>query len=224
MSQSDAPRRRFTIKRPVGIAIFWVVLIAALIAGTRFYAPGTEPESTAVVNEDIVADPVVFAQENYESMVVPTITDNAVDLVELTELLSEDAEAAGQAHGHRNGESPYSFPVTLHGVVGEGPFGQVDIAVDGLPEDTRVGVQTGPAVTGTAIRDAVGTITFEMFKNQIDFAAVASALNEEVKEAVLTPTDFDALLGERVTVVGAITYTTPSEFVVTPVSIEVSDG
>lgn len=220
---TDTKRRPIQVlKGPVGTALFWVVLVAAMLAGTQFYAPGTEPESSAAVNENIIADAAAYAQENYESVVVPSIEENAVDVVTLANLLSEDVDAAGAEYGHRNGDSPYSFPVTLIGMVAEGSFGQIGVNVDGMPEGMTVGVQTGPAITGTAIRDSVGTITFEMFRNQIDFAAVATALNEQVKVSVLNDTDFESLIGQEITVVGAFTYTDVSHILVTPVSLVVS--
>lgn len=210
-------------RRPVVLTAVWVVVIAALLAGTRFYPTGQEPESSAVVNSDIVADPVVFAQEQYAATVVPTLESNAVELTELLPAIQEDTTAAGEEFGHRNGESPYSFPVRFTGTVVEGSFGEAGIEVEGLDPEVTVGMQTGPAVTGTAVRDAVGGITFEMFRNQIEFAAAATELNNQVKEAVLTVTDFEALQGSVVEVVGAFTYDNPSHIKVTPISIEVID-
>lgn len=207
-------------RRPAFVRVgLGLVLLAVIVAGTRFYAPGTEPSSGAVSDENVIADPVSYAQSVYDADVVPAITDNAVDLTELLDALAKD-EAAADEYGFRNGGSPYSFPVRVTGTVVEGAFGEAGLEVEGLPSDVTVGVQTGPAVTGTAIRDATGQITFEMFLNQIDFASVASELNNRVKENVLSVTDFEALLGDEVTVVGAFTHDNPSHIKITPISIE----
>lgn len=207
-------------KRPAVVRLaLALVILAVIVGGTRFYAPGTEPTSGAVGDENVVADPVSYAQGVYEPEVVPAITDNAVELPELLDALAED-EAAADDYGFRNGGSPYSFPVRATGTVVEGPFGEVGLEVEGVPSDVTVGVQTGPAVTGTAVRDATGLITFEMFLNQIDFASVATELNNRVKENLLSVTDFDALMGTEVTVVGAFTHDNDEHVKITPISIE----
>lgn len=207
-------------KRPAAVRLaLALVILVVIIAGTRFYAPGTEPSSGAVGDENVVADPVSYAQGVYEADVVPAITDNAVDMPELLEALAQD-EGTADEYGFRNGGSPYSFPVRVTGTVVEGPFGEVGLEVEGLPSEVTVGVQTGPAVTGTAVRDATGLITFEMFLNQIDFASVATELNNRVKENVLGVTDFDALMGSEVTVVGAFTHDNDEHIKITPISIE----
>lgn len=209
-------RRPAFVRAAVALAI-----IAVIISGTRFYAPGTEPSSGSVSDENVIADPVAYAQSVYDSEVAPAITDNAVELSELLEALAQD-EAAADEFGFRNGGSPYSFPVRVTGTVVEGPFGEVGLEVEGVPSDVTIGVQTGPAVTGTAIRDATGQITFEMFLNQIDFASVATELNNRIKENVLTVTDFEALMGSEVTVVGAFTDDNETHVKITPISIEES--
>lgn len=207
-------------RRPAVIrAALGLVIVAVIVAGTRFYAPGTEPSSGAVSDENVIADPVSYAQSVYEADVVPAITDNAMELPELLDALAED-EASADEYGFRNGGSPYSFPVRVTGTIVEGSFGEAGLEVEGMPSDVTVGVQTGPAVTGTAIRDATGQITFEMFLNQIDFASVATELNNRVKENVLSVTDFEALLGDEVTVVGAFTHDDPGHVTITPISIE----
>lgn len=199
--------------------VMWVTVIALAIGGTRFYAPGTEPVEEVVGDENVVADPVAYAQDVYGDQVVPSIEENAVELVTLLDAIEADPAAAGAEYGHRNGESPFSFPVRVTGTVAEGNFGEVALEVEGAG-DVTVGVQTGPAVTGTAVRDATGLITFEMFLNQIDFAAVATELNNQVKATVLIDTDFESLMGQEVTVLGAITHDNPRHIKITPISIE----
>lgn len=217
---SSATRRPFWKRPIVWKTAMWVAILAVIIGGTRFYAPGTEPTSEAVGDENVVADPVAFAAEIYQERVVPTITDNAVELPTLLDAIAADPEAAGAEFGHRNGESPFSYPVRVVGTVAEGKFGEAALEVEGLAEDVTVGVQTGPAVTGTSVRDATGLVTFEMFLNQIDFATVGTELNNQIKETVLAETDFDALMGQEVTVIGAITHDNAAHIKITPISIE----
>ncbi|HHW83272.1 MAG TPA: DUF2291 domain-containing protein [Actinomycetales bacterium] len=212
--------RPFWRRKVVVTPAIWIVVITAMLLGTKFYAPGTEPADTGVVtNENIVADPAAYAEEHYSTTVVPTIEDNAVDLATLLQMIEENPDAAAAEHGFQNGESPFSYPVRFTGTVTERVFGKILVEVPDVESGITVGVQTGPALTGTAIRDAVGLITFEMFRNQIDFASVATALNEQTKVNVLESLDFDSLVGSEVTVTGAFTDSSPTDVTVTAISI-----
>ena len=72
----------------------------------------------------------------------------------------------------------------------------------------EVGVQVGPVIRGTALRDATSFIQFNDFANQFEFAAVSNALHERVLRDVVGPVDLDALVGRQVTVIGATTMQT----------------
>jgi predicted lipoprotein len=71
---------------------------------------------------------------------------------------------------------------------------------DGAPD---AAIQIGPVLRGTALRDALEFIRFTDFTNQLEFAAVAGALNDRVLSDVLGAVDFSALEGRWVRVVGA---------------------
>jgi len=75
---------------------------------------------------------------------------------------------------------------------------------------------------GTAIRDAVGFIDFSQFANQIDFADVASALNDRVRADVVKGVKPASLKGRDVTFEGAFQLLDPANIVVTPVSLSVA--
>ena len=81
-------------------------------------------------------------------------------------------------------------------------------------------VQIGPAINGTALRDATGQVDFNDFVNQVEYANAATALNTEMKADVLQGLDPQSLVGKKVTVVGATAPLNPEVITVTPVSIE----
>ena len=85
----------------------------------------------------------------------------------------------------------------------------------------KVRIQTGPAINGTELRDATGTVSFGQFTNQIEYQNAGSALNNEMKKAILAPIDTDALAGKTVSVVGAFRLINPKSWLVTPVRLEV---
>jgi len=69
--------------------------------------------------------------------------------------------------------------------------------------DQPVVMQLGPIVKGNAVRDAAGFIHFEDFKNQVQFAQVAKALNKQALSG-LPPLDA-GWVGQSVQVLAAFT-------------------
>ena len=206
--------------RPWGVMIK-VAAAVAIVAVGFFGTTFMSPEDAEAVREAGSTDPVAYAEKNYDSTIA-YIQDNAIDLTGLVTELRADEEGTSQAKGARDGEAAYTFPVTLTGTIEKGGFGQVNVVVDGMPGGVVVSVQTGPALTGTALRDVTGQTTFDMFENQIDYAQVGLSLNEPLKAGVLAENDLASMVGRRVTVVGAFAYSDPAHIVVTPVSVEVA--
>ena len=70
-------------------------------------------------------------------------------------------------------------------------------------------MQVGPAINGTALRDASGLVDFNDFVNQVEYADAATALNDAMKAELLADLDPASLAGKKVTVVGAIAPLNP---------------
>ena len=100
--------------------------------------------------------------------------------------------------------------------------GLMPVTVPGVPKSTRIAVQVGPAINGTALRDATGQVSFNDFVNQVEYADAATALNTEMKADLLQELDPASLVGQDVTVVGATAPLNPEVITITPVSIEVT--
>ena len=214
MAQTPAARRRRSrgiIVRAVGA----VAIVAVCFFGTTFMSP---EDAEAVLNAGST-DPVAYAEGAYDSTIA-YVKNNALDLTGLVTDLRTDEEGTSQSRGARDGEAAYTFPATVTGTVEKGGFGLVNMAVDGMPGGVVVSVQTGPALTGTALRDVTGETTFDMFENQIDYAQVGLSLNEPLKTGVLAENDLASMTGQKVTIVGAFAYSDPTHVVITPVSIE----
>ena len=111
--------------------------------------------------------------------------------------------------------------VKLTGVAGEARSGVYDLAVDGLPADIKVRVQTGPAINGTDLRDAPGDIEFGKFKNQIEYQDAGAAINRAMKKAVLDGIDTANLTGKTLDITGAFRLINPKNWVITPVGVSV---
>jgi predicted lipoprotein len=217
---STSPRAAGSPRRMSARVVGGVLLLALLVAmafSTKYVSA-----SAPVPGEAEEFDAAAYGEENYASTVKPAIEEDPVDLATLVPLLDEDPDAAGEQYGKRQGTSPYTYSVTLTGTAGEPAGGLMPVTVPGVPKSTRIAVQVGPAINGTALRDATGLVSFNDFVNQVEYADAATALNTEMKADLLEGLDPASLVGQEVTVVGATAPLNPEVITVTPVSIEVS--
>jgi predicted lipoprotein len=148
------------------------------------------------------------------------VLERAVDALVLAPAVLADKVAAGQQYGTPASTGSIMM-VRLTGVAGEGKSGLYTIAVEGMPEDIRVRVQTGPAINGTDLRDAPGDIAFGQFKNQIEYQDAGSGLNRAMKKAVLDGIDTTSLTGKTIELVGAFRLVNPKNWMITPVQVVV---
>lgn len=191
-----------------------VVLLAAMALDTTVVRKGSE--------QDVQAD--VFSAEAYGPAHFPEVQADvekrAADAAPLAAAIAADKAAAGKQYGVAAGAGPV-IPVKFTGVVGEGKAGIYAVAVEGLPPEVKVRVQTGPAINGTELRDATGKIVFGQFVNQIEYQDAGSALNNEMKKVVLAGIDTANLTGKTITVVGVFKLVNPKNWLVTPIKVSV---
>lgn len=191
-----------------------VVLVGAMAFDTKVVRIGSEHD----VREQ------KFAPEAFGVAMFPQIRDaveaKAVDAAELAAALAADKKAAADKFGVATATGPI-FAVKFTGVAGERKGNMSTFAVNGLPAEVTVRVQTGPALNGTDLRDATGKIQFGQFKNQIEYQDAGSAINNEVKKTVLNGMDPEALTGKTVEVVGVFRSINPKNWIVTPVRFAV---
>ncbi|ODS52911.1 MAG: hypothetical protein ABS36_15750 [Acidobacteria bacterium SCN 69-37] len=134
-----------------------------------------------------------LVDEMWTSRVVATIEADAVGPAAFVE--------AARAGGARTGAVSASGIVRSVDTTSRVGLALVDVdPVDGRPD---IAVQIGPVIRGTAVRDVLPFVRFTDFANQIEFAAVASALNDRVLSDVLADMAIEALPGRRVRVTGA---------------------
>ncbi len=191
-----------------------LVLLAAMVVDTKVVKIGS--------TEDVQAG--IFSAATYGKAQFPkmqsAIESRAVDAAVLAAALAKDQAAAETQYGVPAPAGP-EYSVKFTGKVGKQDFGVYDVAIPGVPETIHVGVQTGPAINGTDLRDATGLIKFGDFSNQIDYQNAGSALNNEMKKEVLSKIDGSDLTGKMISVVGAFELSDPAEWVVTPVKLTV---
>jgi predicted lipoprotein len=196
------------------IAAVAAVVVLAIALDTKVVKIGSDQDASAAA----------FSPETFGTTEFPkiraSIEERAVDAKVLADALAADKAAATKQYGVPAGVGAV-FPVSFTGVVGDGKAGVYQVAVDGMPPETKVRVQTGPAVNGTDLRDATGEIKFGQFKNQIEYQNAGSGINNAMKEEVLAGIDNKALTGKTISVTGAFTLINPKNWMVTPVKLEV---
>ena len=221
MTGPTARRTRPVWKRPGVIGGVVAVAVLAAIAATTTTVSAGDPAAAAAAGGSTF-DAKEYAQEHYDSEVVPTIQKNAQDIAELLPKIIDDPDGTGEEFGHRAGvSSPYAYAVTGEGVAGKVDGTLLPVTIDGVPDDVTVMLQIGPAINGTALRDATGLVDFNDFLNQIEYANAATELNNKVKSDVLAGFDAKGAEGKTVSFVGAFAYgSNPAVIQVTPVELE----
>ena len=193
----------------------WLAIGAVLLVAAGL---GTKIVPIEQVKSDVFS-PAQYGKSNFPP-IQAMIEKSAVEATELAAAITADKAAASEKYGKPGSVGPI-FPVKFNGVVGEGSSGVFKIKVEGMPDGAGIRVQTGPAINGTEVRDATGTVEFGQFTNQIEYQDAGAALNNEVKAQVIGSLDREKLPGKTVEVVGVFQLINPANWMVTPVRFKV---
>jgi predicted lipoprotein len=213
VATATGSRPKRNMRRAV-VSVAVLVVLAAMAIDTKVVRIGSDAD----------VQPNAFSPDAYGTSTFPkiqaAIIARAVSADELAAAIAADKEAAGKKYGVPGGVGP-EISVKFTGVAGAGKSGVYSVVVPGLPSTVSVRVQTGPAINGTDLRDATGTIAFEQFTNQIDYQNAGSALNKEMKAQVLSKIDNGNLTGKTLSVIGVFQMINPNSWLVTPVKLDV---
>ncbi|WP_419759341.1 DUF2291 family protein [Acidisoma sp.] len=211
---TDTRRQAKPKLRAVWAAVAVIVLLVAMGLNTKVVSLRSQ-----VAAQPGAFDPAAYGEAEFPK-IQSLIESHAVDAATLAAAIAKDSAAAGTKYGVP-GEIGPEFSVKFTGVAGKAMFGVYTINVPGVSPGVTVRVQTGPAINGTDVRDATGTINFGQFTNQIDYQNAGSALNNEIKSQVLAKVDTAKLTGKTVSVVGAFQLVVPNSWLITPVKLQV---
>ncbi|MBA8991108.1 putative lipoprotein [Curtobacterium pusillum] len=207
-----APSRR--VVRRIVLAAVVLVVVVAMAFSVKVVGKGST----------VGAGPAAFSASAWGKEHFPkvqrAIAKRAVPATELAPAVLADQAAAGKKYGVDAGTGP-ELSTTFTGTVGAPQDGIYPVTVQGLPSDLLIRIQTGPAINGTDLRDATGTVEFGQFTNQIDYQNAGAALNDQLKKQVLSKVDTDSLQGKTVEVTGAFQLINPKGWLVTPSELEV---
>jgi predicted lipoprotein len=172
-------------------------------------------------------DPDKMVAAMWSSKVVPYFEKKAGPLLEVRDLAAKSPDEAGAKFGYhpKSEQSPWTYVVKFDGVIvaadTESRASTITVDASGQGKGDAI-AQIGPAMRGTAIRDALDFVSFGDFTNQIDFARFGKSFNTYVNHNALESLPRDALVGRKVTVLGAYPFVSAAETpLVAPVEITI---
>ena len=161
----------------------------------------------------------------WDAKVMPTLRAKAGGFVELRAAMKANLDDAGAKHGHRErGEgAPWNFVTHLKGRVvvadTELSAATMDIDADGDGKADAT-VQIGPVLRGTSLRDSLPFISFTAYANQVEYAQLANAFNDEAFARALKALPRKELVGRTVDLLGVFTTDDAAEPpTITPVQL-----
>lgn len=163
--------------------------------------------------------------EAFEAKLLPRIAETGVSVTDLkARLESEGLESVGSEIGNQGSGrgAAWNYSVSDSGTIVaaklETSARSLDVDTDG-DNSADVTVQLGPVIRGTALRDAAPFFVFDDFRDQIEFAKLARAINERVKPTLVVP-ERD-LVGSTVDFTGVVPLKSVNDkFVLTPIVVE----
>jgi len=180
-------------------------------------------QTAVVASQQVNAD--TYVDSIWQSKVVPTMLEKAVDLAAVLSALDADSEAAKKQYSSGDAGGAAHFIVKGAGritrVESRSQNRTITVTLTNYQGKAEVVIQVGPVFRGTSIRDAVGFIQFNQFVNQLQFADVGNKLNDRVAASVIKDFDLATAQGKQVSFHGAFTLSDRNKIVITPVQISV---
>ena len=142
-----------------------------------------------------------YAQTFWSSKLMPDL-NKAIDLPQLTSMLSNDATRTFDSYSHALGIGNLRYFL----VKGKGTItsiNQDDIAVSLDSSKQSITVAT-EYIFGNAVRDATGLININEFNNTMDFNNVSAELNKIIRQKVLPPFKQKVKKGNIIEFTGAV--------------------
>ncbi|MCL2128845.1 MAG: DUF2291 domain-containing protein [Treponema sp.] len=173
-------------------------------------------------------DPIQYAEEIWEPVVLPRIDSLAVNFHELLDGLSSNENATSERYGYRLLEEGNHYNFAVKGTV---KFLSIDTSsangtttLDFAPYDGQADciMMIGPVFRSLAIRDIQNSISLNDFTNQVEFARIARELNNKVRDLVLEGIDFSQCIGSEADLIGVFTYDGPGSTIeIMPVRLSI---
>ena len=188
-------------------------------------------------------DPKAFVDGIWESKLIPTINEKAVDLsLVLGKIKPDDSGFASidslipitNNYGLITVGEAHAYIVKGQGKVvnvnTKTSIGTLELMLDGYTGPIKILFYIGPRIPSdeSSVRDAVGFINFGDFKEQTEYGKVALELNKRSMFQVNLPPDKDSLQGKMISFYGVFTIRTfnltkidMNEIKIVPIQIDI---
>lgn len=190
-----------------------LIALCALTAlsGCKIVAKSDDADE---VPQDDASRMAALVANDWEGRVLPRVRETASPLDEVLSAIQTDFPAARGRYSTGPGAegAPANFTVRGEGTVVAANLESraarlnVDVTGDG---EADVDLQLGPVIRGTALRDSLPFYEFTSFRDQIEFAKLAGALNAAAHEG-LPDSPADAV-GQTVAFTGVFTLGAPDD-------------
>jgi len=167
-----------------------------------------------------------YAQTFWNNKLIPNL-NKAVDLNQLTAMLSTDAAKTFDTYSHALGIGNLRYFL----IKGKGIIESVnedDVTVVFQPDSSKKTIVIAMEyIFGNAVRDATGLIDISEFSNTMDFNNVSAELNKIIREKVLPPFKSAVKKGDTLEFTGAIElnkeHLNLEEIEVIPVQLKINE-
>jgi predicted lipoprotein len=200
--------------------------VGVLLASCRLI-PTDQVSAVGGTNGAAGRDPDQMVASMWTAKVVPYFEQKAGPFLAVRDLAAKAPDEAGAKWGYRakSEDTPWTLMVRLEGTIVaaglESRAATIGVDASGTGK-TEATVQIGPAMRGTAIRDALDFVSFGDFTNQIEFARFGKAFNTYVSRATLEHLPRADLIGRKTTLIGAYALDSSGQPpLVTPVEITI---
>ena len=200
-------------------------LLLATLAGCKILPTPTEESKAEAAAQAFNPDRMV--EEMWAGKVLPYLQAKAGPFTEVQGAAKADAKAAGEKYGNpkKQANSPWTYVARVDGKIvasnTQSRAATIDVDADGDGK-ADVRAQIGPAMRGTALRDALDFVDFNTFTNQIDYAQFGKSFNTFANNNVLSKMPREALDGKTVTLLGAYVAGSGDELpLMTPAEAEI---
>ena len=229
------------IKRSSIVIVLVTILFLYFAIQHGFTVVTIEEAETTIQNEAF--DPVEYVDGIWESQLIPKFEDGSVELSTILSkievdangtVLKEDLIMVTQLNGLITVGEAHVYMVegsgTVSSVNAETSLGTAEVQLDGYDGPIKVSLYIGTRIPSddTSVRDAVGFIKFDDFREQTEYGKVAKEINTRVIDVVLGDLNRDNLAGVTISFTGAFIIRTfnlvnidVTEIFIVPVEVEV---
>lgn len=202
-------------------SILAAIILLVLAGRYGFTVVKIEDVEQAVLSE--IFDPVTYVDSIWDSQIMPTFNEKAVELPTILSQFEVDADGMAskdsllpivKEYGLTTAGDAHIYLVKGSGTISQintdTSLGTIELTVNGYDGPIKVLLYIGTRIPSdeTSIRDGVGFIYIGDFKDQMEYGKVCQEINKRILSQVLGNLDIDSLLGKTVTFKGAFNIRT----------------